>query len=77
MKEMEQFHILIFKTNIRFKKDIKLVQPLLEKHSSILKWNIDRHDSDKVLRLEAVKNIAKEIIKQLRQAGYYCEELAG
>ncbi len=77
MKNIVASYILVFKTNIRFKKDIKSVEPLLDGHAAILKWNIDMQDSDRVLRLESQQNIAGEIINSIRQAGYHCEELAG
>lgn len=77
LKEKEHTYILIFKTNIRFKKDIKIIAPLLDKHPSVFKWNIDRTDIDKVLRIESEKNNTTEIIYKIRQAGYRCEELPG
>jgi hypothetical protein len=67
--------ILIFKTNIRFKKDLKKVEPVLNANDTILKWNIDRQDIDKVLRIEAKTDNFEEIINTIQQEGYLCEEL--
>ena len=70
-------HILIFRTNIRFKKDIKNIAGVLNEQPSILKWNIDRADIDKVLRIESTTNNSTELILMIRQAGFHCEELPG
>ena len=67
--------ILIFKTNIRFKKDLKVIRPLLAAHTPVIKWNVDRQDTDKVLRIESVSGDTLEIIKAIKEAGYQCEEL--
>ena len=67
--------ILIFKTNIRFKKDIKIVASYLKQLVDIISWNIDREDIDNVLRIEANNNCVKKIITTITQAGYFCEEL--
>ncbi len=68
-------NVLIFKTNIRLKKDLKIIQPFLSSYDSIIKWNVDRHDVDKILRIESISDDAGEIIKTISQAGYHCEEL--
>ncbi|MGC4038934.1 MAG: hypothetical protein QM764_23450 [Chitinophagaceae bacterium] len=67
--------ILIFKTNIRFKKDLKKVEPVLNSIDTITKWNIDQKDIDKILRIESITDEQDEIIKSLQQEGYFCEEL--
>jgi len=67
--------ILIFKTNIRFKKDLKKIEPVLNGIDDVLKWNIDRHDIDKVLRIEARTDNLEMIINSIQQEGYLCEEL--
>lgn len=68
-------NILIFKTNIRFKKDLKIIRPFLAPHEHIIKWNVDRHDSDKVLRIISTSGDTLQIIKTINEAGYHCEEL--
>ncbi|MEJ7588834.1 MAG: hypothetical protein WKI04_14855 [Ferruginibacter sp.] len=68
-------NVLIFKTNIRFKKDLKIVGPFLAAHQPVLKWNVDRQDTDKVLRVESATPDTVGIIKTIREAGYDCEEL--
>ena len=68
-------HIIIFKTNIRFKKDVKKIEPVLNAHPVILRWTVDREDVDNVLRIEATQEHTHELITTIRQAGFLCEEL--
>lgn len=67
-------HILIFKTNIKFKKDLKKIESHLNSHETISSWNLDREDIDRVLRIESSVNITNEIINTVKLAGYHCEE---
>jgi hypothetical protein len=68
-------NILIFKTNIRLKKDVGIIRPLLSADESIVQWNVDRDDTDKILRVVSTSNDPVEIIKTINEAGYHCEEL--
>ncbi len=67
--------VSVFKTNIQFKKQVQQLTPLLNSVSDINRWNIDLHDRDKVLRIEADRHLFAEITKLIKQAGYHCEEL--
>ena len=67
--------VLVFKTNLQFKKDVNRLSPVLSKISGILRWNVDREDIDKVLRIETRVLTAQEIIRLVNNAGYFCEEL--
>ena len=69
-------NILIFKTNIRLKKDVGVIRPLLSADESIVQWNVDRDDADKILRVVSTSNDPVDIIKTLNDAGYQCEELS-
>ena len=68
-------NILIFKTNIRLKKDLGIITPLLSADESIVQWNVDRDDADKILRIVSTSNDPVDIIKTINEAGYHCEEL--
>jgi hypothetical protein len=68
-------NILIFKTNIRLKKDVGVIKPFLSADESIVQWNVDRDDTDKILRVVSTSNDPVEIIKTINEAGYHCEEL--
>jgi len=69
--------ILVFKTNLQDKQHISGARKILKTIQGILYWNVDLHDTDKILRIEANELIlAPQRIEQtLMQAGYYCEEL--
>ena len=67
--------ILVFRTNIRFKKDLRKIAGILEPVESIITWNVDREDIDNVLRIEAKNLDTIEVNRIIQQAGYLCEEL--
>ena len=67
--------ILVFKTNVRHKKQVNQIVPHLQKLYGIHQWNVDLHDKDKVLRIEAYDLSPQLVELTLRDAGYYCEEL--
>ena len=69
--------ILVFKTNLQDKQHISAARKVLKTLQGILYWNVDLHDDDKILRIEANELIlAPQRVEQtLIQAGYYCEEL--
>lgn len=67
--------VFVFKTNIRYKKQLPAVSRYIEKINGIARWNVDFDDKDKILRVEA-SNISPRVVEHtLEQAGYYCEEL--
>ena len=67
--------ILVFKTGLRFKKDVLYIGSLLDRLPGIMCWNVDRYDIDNVLRIETMHMHPKEIIRLVTKAGYFCEEL--
>ena len=67
--------ILVFKTNVEDKKHVRKLFPLLKTLQGIMRWNVDLHDTDKVLRVEAVSISPRIIELALQQAGYFCKEL--
>jgi hypothetical protein len=68
--------VLILKTNIRYKKQVKAVAPLLNNRNGISRWNIDLEDIDKVLRIESSNMEITEVVQLIQEAGFHCEELA-
>ena len=68
-------NILIFKTNIRFKKDLKTVARIMNTIPAVNVWNVDREDVDKVLRIETSLNDHGVFINTMTRAGYACEVL--
>lgn len=74
MSQLEK-EILVFKTDLESEERLEIIKPLLDKHPGILKWNVDKHDIDKVLRIES-ENISPDVVIGLvKQAGFLCEEL--
>jgi hypothetical protein len=67
--------VLVFKTNLRFKKQINAVTPHINNLQGIARWNVDLHDTDKILRIESVDLSPRSVEVTLQQAGYFCEEL--
>jgi hypothetical protein len=67
--------VLVFKTSICETDDLEKVAAVIEHDPRILKWNVDRDDVDKVLRIEANHISSVEVKSLVNAAGYYCEEL--
>jgi hypothetical protein len=67
--------VLVFKTNLRFKKQVNEVTPHINNLHGIARWNVDLDDIDKVLRIESENLCARTVETTLQQAGYVCEEL--
>ena len=67
--------ILVFKTNLTYKKDVKKLSGLLGSQEEIRNWNVDLSDIDRVLRIECNQINAYKIIQLVTTAGYSCEEL--
>ncbi|HTE24505.1 copper chaperone [Flavitalea sp.] len=67
--------ILVFKTNLRYKKNISEAESHIEKIPGVRRWNVDLKDRDKVLRIES-SNLAPQVVEEaLTNIGYYCKEL--
>ena len=67
--------ILVFKTNLTNAHRISDVEPELNIHPGIYKWNVDLHDCDYILRIESSSIQPNEVEQIVLSAGYYCEEL--
>jgi hypothetical protein len=67
--------ILVFKTNLQYKRNLKQVVPHLEGLKGMIKWNIDFHDKDKVLRIVSNDLSPRLVEDTLKNAGYSCQEL--
>lgn len=67
--------VLVFRTNINHKEDLKRIETLFRNVKEISSWNVDLEDHDKVLRLESSTIDIETIIKMTNEAGFFCEEL--
>ena len=56
--------ILVFKTNIRYKKQVNEIGRHIETEPQIIKWNVDLNDTDKILRIES-SDLKPEIIESI------------
>lgn len=71
----EKVKVLVFRSNILDEEDVTNVKPLMDGHPGIIRWNVDLHDIDNVLRIETVGLHADNIEDLLIKAGYFCKEL--
>lgn len=67
--------ILVFKTSIRYDRDMEQVEAALKNLEGVRRWNVDRHDIDNVLRIETTNPDTARVISLVQQAGFFCEEL--
>ena len=68
-------NVFVYKTDIISDYDLEAIDELLSSHGTILRWNVDRDDIDKVLRIESTADNAEELLQTVTNAGYFCEEL--
>jgi hypothetical protein len=71
----QSIQVLVFKTNLLSAKDIWYISPIMGDTPGIIKWNVDEHDIDNVLRIETAWLLPEDIIRLVNSAGYICEEL--
>jgi len=70
-------NLLIFRTDIKTKKKVKVVKPIFNNHPTIADWSIDTEDIDNVLRIEASGKLKEnDIINLIKTCGFHCEVLA-
>lgn len=68
-------NVIVFKTNIRLKKEIKSLASTFDSDRAIARWNVALDDSDKILRIESETVHAAQIIEKMQALGFLCEEL--
>ena len=68
--------VLVFRTDIKSKKKVKYISPILSNNKAVLDWSIDLEDIDNVLRIEATPNLKeKDVIGLVKMNGFYIEAL--
>jgi hypothetical protein len=72
---MEQTNILVFRTSIRKKQEIRRIATILNTYPQIKQWNLDFEDWEKVLKIECVAMDPEEISKALRTVNVWISEL--
>ena len=68
-------NVYVFRTDIFSEYDLEAVDELLSQEQTIVGWNVDRDDIDRVLRVESTAENAQELQQTLSKAGFFCEEL--
>lgn len=67
--------ILIFRTSVARKKDIKRIGALFSQYPRIHKWSVDFEDWEKVLRIECRGMTPDEVLEALLGIGICAAEL--
>lgn len=68
--------VLVFKTSINSKREVKVLKPDLNKLiANNGYWNFDLEDCDNILRVETQMVTATTIASLLKNHGFFCEEL--
>jgi len=67
--------ILIFRTSISTRTDLKRLRELLSRYPQVEKWNVDLEDWEKILRIECNGLTTSELIVALRTVDIYAAEL--
>jgi hypothetical protein len=72
---MKDCDILIFRTSITMKQDLKRIETLFAQYLQIHTWSVDLEDWEKVLRIECQGITAADVIDALRTIGVGASEL--
>ncbi|MEM8937963.1 MAG: hypothetical protein AAGC64_01295 [Bacteroidota bacterium] len=67
--------ILVFKTSVQEIADIEILENELNQVPTIIRWNFDLEDIDKVLRVESIRDVSLELVHVLNGKGFECEDL--
>ncbi len=68
-------NILVFKTNVKFKKQVSTLTQPLNQLQGVIRWNFDLADRDRILRIESSSLPPVAVEKTLQMAGFHCAEL--
>ena len=75
MKNSLENRIYVFKTSVKYKKQIHAISKQFEAIENIKKWNFDLDDCDKILRIESATNITAIACHVLHSLNINCVEL--
>ncbi|NVK52562.1 MAG: hypothetical protein HWD85_06480 [Flavobacteriaceae bacterium] len=68
--------LIILRTDIKTKKEVKKVKSFLNAHPQIINWSVDVEDIDNVLRIESTDQLREtQLIEHIKERGFYCEDL--
>lgn len=72
---MELHNVEVFKTNVRQKRQARVLLNILAKQFPKFKINFDLEDCDKILRVEGSDVCQGKIAELVIENGYYCDAL--
>lgn len=72
---MELHTVEVFRTNVRRKRQARVLLNILAKQFPMFKINFDLEDCDKILRVEGSNVRQEKITKLVTENGYYCDVL--
>ena len=72
---MELHTVEVFKTNVRQKRQARVLLNILAKQFPRFKINFDLEDCDKILRVEGSNVRHEKIAKLVTEKGYFCDVL--
>jgi hypothetical protein len=72
---MELHKVEVFKTNVRQKRQARVLLNKLTKQFPMFKINFDLEDCDKILRVEGSNIRQEKIAKLVTENGYCCDVL--
>lgn len=67
--------ILVFKTSVKSKRQIRQLQPHINECLPDAQWNFDLQDRDHILRIDNEEDVTHRVIDLLNSHQFYCEEL--
>lgn len=72
---MKSKKIYVFKTSVKYKRQITIISKHINQITGVLEWNFDLEDCDNILRIVASHDIVKVVEEKLNSLDYICEEL--
>lgn len=72
---MKNYMVEVFKTNVRQRRQAKMLLGLMARQFPMLKINFDLEDCDKILRVEGESISHEKITTLVTGSGYQCEIL--
>ncbi|NBW35867.1 MAG: hypothetical protein EBR30_12765 [Cytophagia bacterium] len=76
MKTEDSTKILVFKTSVNNRKQVKSIELHLKNLEYVYRWNFALDDRDRILRIVTSENISvSRIVKIINSLGFNCIEL--
>ena len=66
--------VYVFKTSVKYKKQIKELVVEIEQIQGIKEWSFDLNDCENILRIVATSDISQKVCQILNSLDYNCQE---